>query len=252
MDIQFIQLDLTSFASIKQAAEHFTQNNTRLDILVLNAGIMAAPAATTPQGHEIQLGTNHIGHFLLTKLLLPVLSKTAESSTASAGEQSDVRVVAVTSLANSMAPSPASCKDNDLMNTISSTSALLSHTTWQRYGISKAANILFAKELARRYPSITSVSVHPGLVASDLYNDTQTTNKLAGAVLPLSMKLVFRSVRSGTLNQLWAAAGARKEELVNGAYYTPIGHINPGNRFVVDDELARKLWEWTAEEVEKH
>ncbi|KAF5015370.1 hypothetical protein F66182_13324, partial [Fusarium sp. NRRL 66182] len=87
VDIQFVQLDLTSFPSIRQAAETFLQNNTRLDILVLNAGVMAEAAVTTPQGHEIQFGTNHIGHFLLTKLFLPTLLKTASPS--ASGEEVD-------------------------------------------------------------------------------------------------------------------------------------------------------------------
>jgi NAD(P)-dependent dehydrogenase (short-subunit alcohol dehydrogenase family) len=245
VDIQFIQLDLTSFTSIRQAAETFLQNNTRLDILVLNAGVMGEAAVTTPQGHEIQFGTNHIGHFLLTKLLLPALLKTASPSPEGHSTTADVRVVALTSLASGHTPS-----NQEYMHLISSPQRLLGLTTWQRYAISKAANILFAAELARRYPSISSVSVHPGVVASDLYNGTQATNGITGSMLP-SLKLLFRSVRSGTLNQLWAAAGAPKTELVNGAYYTPVGHRNMGNRFVVDGVLAKRVWEWTEKEVER-
>lgn len=253
VDIHFIQLDLTSFPSIRQAAETFTQNNTRLDILVLNAGIMAEAAVTTPQGHEIQFGTNHIGHFLLTKLLLPTLLKTASppssslSSTSAEEERkgADVRVITLTSLASSHTPhSP------EYMHLISSPQRLLEHTTWQRYAISKAANILFAAELARRHPSLTSVSVHPGVVASDLYNSTEATNSIAKSMLPSLKLLLFRSVRSGTLNQLWAAAGVTQLELVNGAYYTPVGHRNQGNRFVVDAVLAKRVWEWTEMEVD--
>lgn len=254
MDIQFLQLDLSSFPSIRQAAQTFLQHNTRLDILVLNAGVMAEEAVTTPQGHEIQFGTNHIGHFLLTKLLLPVLLKTASpsSSPSSPSEEGegeggeDVRVIVLTSLASSYTP-----RNQEYMHLISSPQRLLGLTTWQRYAISKAANILFALELARRYPSITSVSVHPGVVASDLYNGTQATNGIAGAMLPAVKLLFFRSVRSGTLNQLWAAAGARKDELVNGAYYTPVGYRNKDNRFVVDGVLAKRVWEWTEREVER-
>lgn len=254
VDIQFIQLDLTSFPSIRQAAETFLQNNTRLDILVLNAGVMAEAAVTTPQGHEIQFGTNHIGHFLLTKLLLPTLLKTASPSSTSSspspsggGEKGeDVRVIVLTSLASGHTP-----PNQQYMHLITSPQRLLGLTTWQRYAVSKAANILFAAELARRYPSITSVSVHPGLVASDLYNGTQATNGIAGAMLPSLKLLLFRSVRSGTLNQLWAAAGARRDELVNGAYYTPVGYRTKGNRFVVDGVLAKRLWEWTEKEVER-
>lgn len=251
VDIQFLQLDLSSFPSISQAAQTFLQHNTRLDILVLNAGVMAEEAVTTPQGHEIQFGTNHVGHFLFTKLLLPTLLQTAHPSPPSEGGEEgegegDVRVITLTSLASSYTPS-----NQEYMHLITSPQRLLELTTWQRYAISKAANILFAVELARRYPSITSVSVHPGVVASDLYNGTQATNGIAGALLPAVKLLLFRSVRSGTLNQLWAAAGARKSELVNGAYYTPVGYRNEGNRFVVDAVLAKRVWEWTEKEVER-
>ena len=218
---------------------------------------MAEAAETTPQGHEIQFGTNHIGHFLLTKLLLPTLLKTASSSSSSSSTASpssgegdktgkpDVRVVVLSSLANGYTPNKP-----DYMQLISSPDRLLGLNTWQRYAVSKSANILFAAELARRYPSITSVSVHPGVVASDLYNGTQSTNKIAGSMLPAA-KLMFRSVRSGAFNQLWAAAGARKDELVNGEYYTPVGNRIKGNRFSVDAELAKKVWEWTEKEVER-
>ncbi|EED15365.1 short-chain dehydrogenase/reductase family protein, putative [Talaromyces stipitatus ATCC 10500] len=246
VDIRFIQLDLTSFPSIERAAETFIRDNTRLDILVLNAGIMAEAAITTPQGHEIQFGTNHIGHFLLTKLLLPVLLETASPSFSPKNEKRDVRVITLSSLASAHTPHTP-----EFMDLISTPRRLLDLTTWQRYAISKAANILFAAELARRYPSLTSVSVHPGVVASDLYNGTEATNALAGSILPLGKLLLFRSVRSGTLNQLWAAAGGKKEDLVNGGYYTPVGNRIEGNRFVVDKELAGRLWEWTEREVQR-
>ncbi|KAH7016672.1 hypothetical protein EDB80DRAFT_888023 [Ilyonectria destructans] len=75
--ISFIQLDLGSFASIKAAAASFTASSDRLDILINNAGIMATPERLTEDGYEIQLGTNHLGPALLTKLLLPTLKATA-------------------------------------------------------------------------------------------------------------------------------------------------------------------------------
>jgi NAD(P)-dependent dehydrogenase (short-subunit alcohol dehydrogenase family) len=70
-------MDLASFASVKNAAQNVLASSSRLDILITNAGIMATPAATTEDGYEIQIGTNHMGHALLTKLLLPLLEQTA-------------------------------------------------------------------------------------------------------------------------------------------------------------------------------
>ncbi|KAL1965204.1 hypothetical protein VTN77DRAFT_5958 [Rasamsonia byssochlamydoides] len=237
VDIRYIPLDLASFASIKNAASQFMAECERLDILILNAGIMGSPPQTTEAGHEIQFGTNHVGHFLLTKLLLPTLLKTATDAKA------DVRVVTVASIAAGVAPTS--------FDELTSTPSLLAASTWQRYGASKAANILFAAELARRHPEIISVSVHPGVVASNLYETTKSSNPFARHVLTLSAPLAMRNVSSGALNQLWAAAGASREELINGAFYTPVGNGQLRNRFASDAELARRLWEWTEEEVQK-
>lgn len=207
----------------------------RLDILVLNAGTMGNPAGTTEEGHEIQFGTNHIGHFLLTKLLLPTLLKTAASATPAP----DVRVVTVSSVASTISPP---------FDVMTSTPALLAESTWHRYASSKAANIAFAAELARRYPQILSVSVHPGVVASDLYVTSGESRAIVRYGMAVLGPLVMRTVRSGALNQLWAA-GAKRELVKNGAYYTPVGVIHKNNKYATDTELGRKLWEWTDAEV---
>ena len=236
VDIRHIPLDLASFKSIRAAAEKFTSECDRLDILVLNAGTMGNPPTTTEEGYEIQFGTNHIGHFLLTKLLLPTLQKTV----ASASPSPDVRVVSVSSMGHNAAPS---------FDVMTSTQALLEASTWTRYGASKAANILFASELARRYPEILSVSIHPGAVTSDLYDHVKASGAMAKHGLAAST-LFFRTVRTGALNQIWAA-GAKRELLTNGAYYVPIGTRSVGNTYSDDVDMGRKLWEWTKEEVEK-
>ncbi|KAE8374871.1 hypothetical protein BDV26DRAFT_269124 [Aspergillus bertholletiae] len=234
IDIRHIDLDLSSFQSIRDAAERFCSECDRLDILILNAGTMANPPELTKEGFEIQFGTNHIGHFLLTKLLLPTLQKTV------AVPASDVRVVTLSSMGSHAAPS---------FDVMTSTSALLAAHTLIRYAASKAANILFASELARRYPEILSVSVHPGTVSSELYRHASAMN----AVSRLSVGLVstmFRSTRTGAMNQLWAA-GTKRELLVNGAYYIPIG-LRGSSRFTDDADMARKLWEWTENQIAKH
>jgi NAD(P)-dependent dehydrogenase (short-subunit alcohol dehydrogenase family) len=99
VSIKFLHIDLGSFASISEAATVFKKHSLRLDILMLNAGIMITPAGLTEDGYEIQFGTNHMGHALLTKLLLPILSSTA------ALPDSNVRVVVLSSEAYTMAPS---------------------------------------------------------------------------------------------------------------------------------------------------
>lgn len=226
-------LDLSSFRSVRAAAEKFTAECDRLDLLILNAGIMATPPGVTEEGFEIQFGTNHIGHFLLTQLLIPTLRATL----ASAVPAPDVRIVTVSSVGHNVSPS---------FEVMTSTEALQATGPFTRYGASKAANVLFAAELARRYPEILSVSIHPGVVSSDLYNHT----KEAGMVSNIGVQLTFmvsRGVRTGALNQLWASS-AKRELLTNGAYYVPIG-VRGSSKFADDADMGRKLWEWTEAQI---
>lgn len=200
---------------------------------------MALPPGKTEQGHEIQFGTNHIGHHLLTKLLLPTLEKTA------ALPDSDVRVILVSSAANNRAPPMETMLDNEKLSRTG---------TWTRYGASKAANIFFAAEFARRYRAITSVSVHPGVIKSDLWNTTNKNNALIRFGLMLVGPLVFQTIQTGAHNVLWAAAGTKKDELKSGAYYTPIGKLDSGdsgNNVANDVEAGKALWEWTEAEIGK-
>ena len=231
VDIRHIPLDLASFKSIRAAAEKFNSDCDRLDILMLNAGTMGNPPTTTQEGFEVQVGTNHIGHFLFTKLLLPTLQRTV------ATPASDVRVVTLSSVGHSAAPS---------FEVMTSTQALLDGSTWTRYGASKAANILFAAELARRYPEILSVAVHPGAVSSDLYAHASASSAIMKYGLAAS-SLAFRNVKSGALNQLWAA-GEKRELLTNGAYYVPVG-AQASTQYATDADLGKKLWEWTEAQI---
>jgi NAD(P)-dependent dehydrogenase (short-subunit alcohol dehydrogenase family) len=202
----------------------------RLDILILNAGIMNIPG-TTETGQDMQMGTNHVGHFLLTRSLLPLLQKTAKQPNA------DVRVVTVASDAYSLAPK---------LETMLSTEKLLKTNLYTRYGASKAANILFAAEFASRYPEITTVSLHPGLIKTDLFEPN------LGPIMRFGVGLVgpllYQNIPTGALNQLWAAAGAEKQTLVNGGYYTPIGQAKK-NKWSTDPAASKKFWEWTENEL---
>ncbi|RDW72740.1 putative short-chain dehydrogenase/reductase family protein [Aspergillus mulundensis] len=233
--ITWLPLDLTYTKSIHDAAELFKSHASRLDILILNAGVMSLPPGETDLGHEIQLGTNHTGHFLLTKLLLPTLLKTAEEP------GSDVRVVSLSSIGHNLAPD---------FETVLDQTKLKQCNTHARYGASKAANILFAAELARRYPSITAVSVHPGIIVTDLYGAVGASNPLAAGVIKI-MGMIGTKVEQGAWNQLWAAVGAKKGELVNGGYYVPVGIGKPRNRYVTDQQMGSRLWEWTETELRK-
>lgn len=235
VEITWIPLDLTSTESIKKAAESFHQQSQRLDILILNAGVMSLPPGETDLGHEIQLGTNHTGHFLLTKLLLPTLLKTAEEP------NSDVRVVSLASVGHNLAPSFSTMLDQTKLKKVN---------TNARYGASKAANILFAAELSRRYPSLTAVSVHPGIILTELYDSIGSRTPLF-SITSQPLKFFGSSIPQGAHNTLWAAAGAKKENLVNGAYYVPVGNEKRENKFSQSVDMGKQLWEWTESELQK-
>ncbi|WKT43817.1 Short-chain dehydrogenase/reductase SDR [Fusarium oxysporum f. sp. vasinfectum] len=127
--LRTVQLDLASFSSIRAAAATLIAQIERLDLLFLNAGVMGVSAGLTEDGYEYQFGINHLGHALLTKLLLPVLIRTAEP-----GRDTDAK---------------------DL-------------PTLKRYAQSKLANILFARALAERYPQLTALAIHPGACRTNL------------------------------------------------------------------------------------
>ncbi|KAJ5894920.1 hypothetical protein N7495_006611 [Penicillium taxi] len=239
IDIRYLPLDLSSFKSIRAAAEQFQADTNRLDLLILNAGTMGNPATKTEDGFEIQLGTNHVGHFLMTKLLLPTLQHTVMSARES-GSTPDVRVVTLSSVGHVVCPTS--------FEEMTSTSSLLEASTWTRYGASKGANILFAAELSRRYPEIMSVAVHPGVVKTPLYDHVKYTSSYVQHTLSVVESIFFRNVASGALNSLWAAT-APLDNLSNGAYYTPVGNRSKGTAFVRRHDIAKKLWEWTEDQI---
>lgn len=245
--IKFLECDLTSFDSIKKAAKQFTSEQDRLDILLNNAGIMACPEGTTAEGYEIQFGTNHVGHALLTKLLLPTLQKTARTPGTTPGS---VRVVNLSSAAEAFAPKPAGIKFEQLKDASGGGIG-----TWARYGQAKLANIHHARALAARYPELTCVSVHPGGINTNL-----TSGPIAsyGAWLQYPVKvmgwLFLKTVAQGALNQTWAcvaplATDAQGDGVTSGTFYWPVGVTGKDSKLAKDEALTEKLWEWTEKEL---
>jgi len=208
----------------------------RLDLLFLNAGIMATPPGTTTEGYEIQFGTNHIGHALLTKLLLPTLLKTA------AEPGSDVRVISLSSIGHLYAPW-SGISFADLKTDMAGS------TTWCRYAQSKLANILFVKGLQKRFgeKGVKAVAVHPGVVDTELYRSTFSGYLGLGRLLDRGKRWVYTGVEKGALNQLWAGVG---RDVEGGEYYTPVGVGGQGSRWSGDEGLADALWEWTEKALE--
>jgi NAD(P)-dependent dehydrogenase (short-subunit alcohol dehydrogenase family) len=249
--VKYLELDLASLSSVAAAADVFSAENTRLDILMNNAGIMAQPPALTKDGYEIQFGTNHVGHHLLTKKLLPILQKTAASE-----PNADVRIINLTSEGHKFAPKPTGFIPETC------TTDMASYNTFTRYGQSKLANILFTNELVRRYPAITSVSIHPGGVATGLSTSFAEAHPWVRFALMPVWKMVATQPSVGAYNQTWASvapvegkAGTVKEGLKavkQGAYYVPVTKKGSITKFAQDGELSKQLWEWTEEELKKH
>ena len=188
-NITFLELDLASLESVKKAADTFNAKSDKLDVLVNNAGVMALPASTTKEGYEIQFGTNHIGHFFFTKLLMPTLQRTAEG-------KGDVRIVNLSSEGHRLPPKGGLVLKDARSN-------MASYNTWVRYGQSKLANILFTRELSRRYPAIKSVVLHPGGIDTGLSLGFQEANPRFAAFARPIAALFLTTVQQGALTQLF-------------------------------------------------
>ncbi|KAK1526966.1 uncharacterized protein CCOS01_07228 [Colletotrichum costaricense] len=235
--IKYLELDLGSFASIKKSTDAFLTSADRLDILMNNAGLMATPPGLTTDGYEIQFGSNYMGPALFTKLLLPILKKTAEQS------GSDVRVVNLSSELFKQAPSEgillSKCKTP--LDNISSLA---------RYGQSKLADYYHTRTLSQLYPSIKFVAVHPGVVNTGLFDDFRKRRPWVGGVISVLGSIFLTDVHAGARAQLWASTAASASVKSGGFYNPKFKEYKEANLY--DDKAAKELWDWTEKELEGH
>jgi NAD(P)-dependent dehydrogenase (short-subunit alcohol dehydrogenase family) len=215
-DIVLQELDLSSLASVRAAAEALRTDFPRIDLLINNAGVMYPPKQVTDDGFELQFGTNHLGHFALTGLLLDTLLPVEGS-----------RVVVVASIAHTM---QADIHFDDLQ--------------WERsynrvaaYGQSKLANLMFTYELQRRLaarsaPTIT-VAAHPGI------SNTELTRHVPGAGLPGAKKLIGLVTNSPQVGSLATLRAATDPAVQGGQYYGPSGFRELMGHPVLVDSNAR-------------
>ena len=224
-------LDLASLASIRAFAADLLSGREKLNLLFNNAGVMAIPRRETQDGFEMQFGTNHLGHFALTGLLLPLLLATPKS-----------RVITTTSGARLM----GKIQLDDLNRT-------KSYSRWEAYGQSKLANLLFSDELQRRLAAIgantISVAAHPGYANTNLQS---TSVQASGSAFErIGMRfggLVAQSGYMGTLPQLYAATSPNIQggELVGpGDLGGMRGYpkLDTNARKEYDRPLAAHLWD---------
>src|SRR3954464_5379949 len=230
-DVRLESLDLASLGSIRAFAGRVSAAHGGVDLLVNNAGVMAIPRATTADGFEMQLGTNHLGHFALTGLLLPALLKRPGS-----------RVVTVSSAAHKV----GSINFDDLQGH-------KSYFSWRAYAQSKLANLLFAYQLQRRLAASNtttiSVAAHPGYASTNLQavGPQQSGNKIMGLLMNLGNVAFGQSADDGALPQLHAATAPNVE---GGCFYGPSRMLESrgapkrvqSTSRSKDPELASRLW----------
>jgi NAD(P)-dependent dehydrogenase (short-subunit alcohol dehydrogenase family) len=223
-DFAVHRLDLADLSSVRAFAGELAGD---VDVLINNAGVMAVPRSKTADGFEMQLGTNHLGHFALTGLLL--------------GRIRD-RVVTISSGAHRM----GRINFGDLQSE-------RRYQRWMAYGQSKLANLLFMMELQRRLDAagspLRSVAAHPGYAATNLQSHTES---IQDQVMGLFNHVIAQSAAMGALPTLYAAT----EDVPGGAYVGPDGLLEQrGHPHLVDmsgaaknEDAARRLWE-VSEEV---
>lgn len=222
-DLTCVALDLADLESVATCAHAVKELNRPLDLLVNNAGVMVPPLSRTRQGFELQLGTNHLGHFALTAHLLPLLGQEA-------------RITVVTSIASHF----GRIDDPRLKQR--------RYSPWGAYGMSKLANLLFALELARRLDAagaaVRATAAHPGVTATDLQRHSSF---LRNFVNPRVM-----TPSEGALPILRAATDPLAR---NGSYWGPAQRLETRGPPVParlplrarDGSAARRLWELSEE-----
>ncbi|KAI1387327.1 uncharacterized protein F4822DRAFT_279442 [Hypoxylon trugodes] len=231
-DLRYIDLDLTSFESVQKCAAEFIAQEERLDLLVLNAGIIRIMPGKTKEGYEIHFGLNYLGHSLLARLLTATMKRTAQQPDA------DVRLVVVSSEGHAMAP-----KGGIQFEKLKTDCAKMSYS--QRYGQSKIALIAFMREFGHRSPEIRTVAVHPGRIITGMAASLGKESRLARVTAPIA-PLLCVPVSVGIKNYLWAATSPN---VISGKYYEPVGVPDKETSAAKDEELSRKLWDWTEAEL---
>ncbi|XP_077594504.1 retinol dehydrogenase 13-like isoform X2 [Stigmatopora nigra] len=216
-------LDLASIKSIREFAERIKEKEKRVDVLINNAGVMRCPAWKTEDGFDMQFGVNHLGHFLLTNLLLEKLKECAPS-----------RVINLASLAHIVGE-----MDFDDLNWEKK-----KFNTKLAYCQSKLAIVLFTRELAKRLQGtgVTVNAVHPGVVSTQLGRHTGLhQSQISSTVLSPFFSLLVKSPKLGAQPSVYLAV-AEELEGVTGRYYDVMVEKEPAPR-ALDEEAAAKLWE---------
>ncbi|TRY62657.1 hypothetical protein TCAL_07957 [Tigriopus californicus] len=222
------QCDLANLKSVRRFAQEVNEKEERIDVLINNAGVMMCPYSKTEDGFEMQIGTNHLGHFLLTNLLLDKIKASAPA-----------RIVHVSSRAH----------ERGQMDLDDLQWEKKKYNSMNAYGQSKLANVLFSNELARRLhgTGVTSNSLHPGVVKTEL------GRHIEAAIGPLKYLLYFfvfffmKNAKEGAQTSIHCAVEETlKEE--SGKYFSDCKE-KEAQPLAKDEGLAKRLWELSSKLV---
>jgi len=216
------KLDLASLASVRECAEQLGNSVDKIDILINNAGIMACPEMRTTEGFEMQIGTNHFGHFLLTNLLMPLLKKAAPHA----------RIINVSSLAHERGE--MQWEDINWEKT--------EYSSIKAYAQSKLANILFTKELARKGEGsgVNAYALHPGVINTELGRHLKDTYGPLVMIWKLAVPFI-KTPENGANTTIYCAVDESIADH-NGRYYSDCREKQPAPQ-AENIEDAKKLWE---------
>ncbi|MEZ4307781.1 MAG: SDR family oxidoreductase [Polyangiaceae bacterium] len=220
----FLQLDLGDLANVRASALRYLDSGAPLDVLVNNAGL-AGQRGLTKDGFELTFGTNHLGPFLFTLLLLPLIQKGKEP-----------RIVNVASRAH---------KRTDGIDWDALRKPTRTVSGFPEYAVSKLCNILFTREMAREKAGagVHNYSLHPGAVATDIYR------RLPWPITSI-LRLFLITEEEGAKTQIWCATSPEVAS-DNGLYYSECKVKEP-TKLAQDDALAKRLWEVSEEMVGAH
>ncbi|XP_030502164.2 short-chain dehydrogenase TIC 32, chloroplastic [Cannabis sativa] len=229
IDVQ--ELDLSSMASVRKFASDYRSSGLSLNLLINNAGVMGTPFTLSQDKIELQFATNHLGHFLLTNLLLETMKKTSKES------NKEGRIVIVSSEAHRLSSKGIRFdKINDKKK----------YKNFSAYGQSKLANILHANELARNLKaegvSITANSVHPGAVATNILRNSGLVFDTIRVLGKYVIQHMIKTPQQGAATQCYVALHPQLKG-VTGEYFLDSNKAKPSS-MAKNKDLAKKLWDF--------
>lgn len=222
----FLELNLASLSSVKAAAQAFQRLESKLDVLINNAGVMIPdPNALTIEGYDLQFGLNVVGPYYFTRLLIPQLTAAGSARIVTLSSHGHILVDGIKWETIRDGPERQKTKPLDL------------------YNQSKFANVVVACEFARRYgdKGIVSTSLHPGLIVTNLGRTMSPT------VVKIVGYLSYNSTQ-GALTSLYAATSPEALN-ANGKYLIPWARVGKAHPNTLNVELGAKLWAWLEEET---